>query len=498
MSSDLRIEFAPLAKDPMVSAFQAVIVPQDPTLAQSGSKGISLYDEIRRDPHAHAVLQKRAMEVTAREWTVTAASDKRSDKRAAELVEKALKGIDFDRLTRGLLGAVLYGYAVAEVIWKVDDGLWLPDKVKVRRQRRFRFSPDGELRLVTREAPFEGVAVPDRKFIVHRFALDHTDDDPYGLGLGSVLFWPAWFKRQVLGHWLGATERYAEPDLKLTYEGEYDAAKEKQLLAAAAARAGNKVMALPSSVQAELLEAANAGGSDALDTLSRYLDEMMSEAVLGETLSTNVGDSGSRALGDVHNAVRLAIAKADADLLSATLGETLVKWICDTNALTGARPSVWRDFGEEEDLDKRADRDTKIVAMGYRPASVDYVAETYGGDWVDTRAAGDPNAAPRLTQTPAQAALATAFAEAAAGASVDPLTPLVDRLAAAGDAPIAAMIERIRAEAEAATTLDDFAARLLVLSGDLSIDDLALDLQQALTVASFGGVASVGTIGDGG
>ncbi len=501
-SSDLRMEFAPVSKDPMVAAYQTVLAPQDPTLARSPGKGVALYDEIRRDPHAHAVLQKRAMEVTAREWTVTAASDKRADKRAAELVEKALKGIDFDRLTRGLLGAVLYGYAVAEVVWKVDDGLWLPDKIKVRRQRRFKFTADGELRLITREAMFDGVPVPDRKFIVHRYALDHTDDDPYGLGLGSVLFWPAWFKRQVLGHWLGATERYAEPDLKLTYEGNYDEALEKQLLAAAARRAGNKVMALPSTVTAELLEAANAGGADALNALSRYLDEMMSEAVLGETLSTNAGDVGSQALGNVHNAVRLAIAKADSDLQSATINESLVRWIVDANAVGGAYPSVWRVFEEEEDLSKRADRDTKIVAMGYRPASVDYVNETYGGDWVDTKAPVDPTAPAGAIaappQTDAQAALAAAFADAAAGAPPDQLAPLVDRLAKVADGPIADTIERIRQEANAATTLEDFATRLLILSGDLSIDDLAMDFEQALTVAALGGAVSVAGEADGG
>jgi len=499
-SDDLRIEFAPVSGDPMVAAYQSVLTPQDPTLARSPGKGVALYDEIRRDPHAHAVLQKRAMEVTAREWAVTAASDKRADKKAADLVERGLKNFDFDRLTRGLLGAVLYGFAVAEVIWDVVDGEWLPASVKVRRQRRFRFTQNGDLRLLTREAMFEGVSVPDRKFIVHRYSLDHTDDDPYGLGLGSVLFWPAWFKRQVLGHWLGATERYAEPDLSLTYDGNYDAALEQQLLAAAARRAGNKVMALPSTVKAELLEAANSGGSDALGGLSHYLDEMMSEAVLGETLSTNAGDAGSRALGEVHNDVRLAIAKADADLSSATINETLVRWIVDVNAVGGAYPTVWRNFEAEEDLTARADRDTKIVAMGYRPASVDYINETYGGDWVEaapSASASAPPAAP-TDRTAAQVALATAFAEAVGGTVADPLVPLVDRLAKTADAPIGAMIERIRREAETATTLEDFATRLLVLSGDLSIDDLAADFEQALTVAALGGAASVEGASDGG
>ena len=487
------MEVASVARDPWIAAFQSVLAPQDPTLAQASHKGVALYDEIRRDPHAHAVLQKRALEVTAREWRVDPASDKRVDRRAAEAGETGLKRIDFDRLTRGLLGAVLYGFAVAEAMWTVVDGLWLPDKIKVRRQRRFRFTVDGELRLLTREAGFDGIAVPDRKFIVHRYSLDHTDDDPYGLGLGSVLFWPAWFKRQVLGHWLRATERHAEPDLTLTYEGQHDAELEKKLLAAAAERAGNKVMALPASVTAALLEAKNAGGGEQLGALSRYLDELMSEAVLGETLSTNVGASGSRALGDVHNEVRLAIAKADADLLSATINESLVRWIVDINALGGAYPTVWRDFAEPEDLKARADRDVALDRMGYRAKSVDQINETYGGEWVDTRASGTPPGSAEASS--AQAAIAAAFAEAVVA---DPLMPLVDRLAGAAEAPIDEMIARIRAEAEAATNLEDFATRLLILSGDLAIDDLAGVFEQALTVATLGGITSVEVSNDGG
>ncbi len=491
----LEAEISSLERDPYVAQYQDLLSPQDPTLSRSAGAGVTLYDEIRRDPHAHAVLQKRALEVTAREWRVDAGGDSAADRATADVVESALKGFDFDRLTRGLLGAVLYGHSVAEVMWVVRDGYWVPGKVKVKRQRRFRFTVGGELRLLTRDAPFQGIAVPDRKFIVHRYALDHTDDDPYGLGLGSVLYWPAWFKRQVLGHWLQATERYAEPDLTLTYEGQYDEAREKQLLASAVSRARNKVMALPSTVTADLLEAANAGGSEALGALSRYLDEMMSEAVLGETLSTNVGQSGSRALGEVQADVRIAIAKADADFSSATINESLVQWIVDVNALKGKRPSVWRDFGEPEDLDARASRDEKLSRMGYRPASVSYINETYGGDWVDTKEGGPVPA----EQSPAQAALATMFAEAAGtGAVPDRLAPFVDRLATAADTPIGTMIDRIRADAEQATSLEDFATRLLVLSGDLSVEDLAVVFEEALIAASFAGAGSVGASSDGG
>ncbi len=63
-------EIATVARDPMIPQYTATLDPQDETLRlKGGGRGIGLYDEIRRDPHAMAVLQKRTLEVCSREWT---------------------------------------------------------------------------------------------------------------------------------------------------------------------------------------------------------------------------------------------------------------------------------------------------------------------------------------------------------------------------------------------------------------------------------------------
>ncbi len=322
---------------------------------------------------------------------VTPASDRRADRKAAELVENQLKGLGFDRLTAGLMGAVLRGYAVGETIWELRDGVWWAANAKVRKARRFRFTPDGDLRLLTRESSLDGVPVPPRKFIVQRYSLDGEDDDPYGLGLGSVLFWPAWFKRQVLAHWLKSSEKLTDPTVSATYPGGYDEEKQKKLLVSIRAMARDAGIVVPEGVVVKLLEAAS-DRNDGQANLARYLDEMMSEAVLGETLTTSAGTNGSRALGEVHNDVRVAIAKADADLISATINDTLVRWIVELNMPGAGLPQVWRSFEEPADLSAQASRDKTLYDMGYRPRSVDYVNETYGGDWVDTQPPPEPPA----------------------------------------------------------------------------------------------------------
>lgn len=491
MAAPFGREVATIANDPYVPAFQTVLTPTDETLRNKG-KGLELYDEIRRDPHAFALLQKRKLEVVSREWDVYEASDKRLDRKAAELVRNQFRALNFDQLTRGLMGAVLKGFAVAEVIWANIDGTWTAVAVKVKKQRRFRFTEQGELRMLVRGNMMDGVPVPERKFIVHRYSIDDDDDDPYGVGIGSVLYWPAWFKRQVLAHWLRSAERHAAPTVDASYEGSYDPKRQNEVLASVRKLANDGVIVHPSNVTIELLEAARGGGGDISEKLARYLDEMMSEAVLGETLSTNAGERGARSLGEVHNEVRIAIAKADADLVSATIKATLAQWIVELN-LPGAQvPDVWRDFDEPEDLDKKAQRDKTLHDMGYKPKDVQYINDTYGGDWVKKEPPKPETPDPAVAGPTAgdKSKLDELFADRPA-TEPDEAESLADQLGTLAQPAIDAMVAAIRREVDQAVSYEDLATRLLRLGSEVGIDDLAALMEQAETVALLRGRESV-------
>lgn len=475
-------QIATAARDPWLPQFQETLDPADETLrAKGGGKGLALYDEIRRDGHAFGVLQKRKLEVTAREWIVLPASERLKDRKAAELVEQQLKALDFDRLTKGLMGAVLKGYAVAEVLWENRGGTWWAAAAKVKKQRRFRFTPEGELRLVTREALMHGVPVPDRKFVVHRHNIDDEDDEPYGLGLGSVLFWPAWMKRQVLAHWLQTSERFAAPTVLAVYPGGYDKQKQDELLGAIRMMARDAGIVVPDGVLVSLLQATGNMGQTQ-EGLARFLDEMMSEAVLGETLSTNAGERGARSLGEVHDGVRKIIAKADADAVSASLNTSLVKWIVEINMPGAGLPTVWRDFADQENLNDRVDRDQKLVSMGYRPKSVDYINETYGGEWIEQAeaAAEDDEDAPDPP--------APAFADPV---EEDPLASLVDRADEEARPAIEAMIRQIIETVQVSTSYEDLAQRLLSLYPALDPSGVADAMERALIISEAAGRAEV-------
>ena len=349
----------------------------DDTLKTRGAgKGLKIYDELKRDAHAGAVLAKRKLAVTSRPWCVEPASDKAIDKQAAELVEKALKHLRFNHLCKRLLEATLKGYAVGEVMWEVRDGFVLPARVIARDARRFVFGVDDELRLLTRENMVTGEPMPDRKFIVHRRGAD--DDSPYGTGLGGMLFWPVFFKRNGITFWLTFADKFGSPTAIGKYPNGVGKPEQTKLLNALAAISQDAGVIVPEGMVIELLEAERSGSVDTYEKLVRYMDEQISKAVLGETMSTTAASTGlgSNQAG-VQNDVRLEVAKDDGDELDETLSDTLVRWIVEYNLPGATLPRLEHDFEEPEDLVQRASRDKTLGDMGWEP-SEEYMLETYG------------------------------------------------------------------------------------------------------------------------
>ena len=353
---------------------------QDDTLqTRGGAKGLKIYQELKRDAHAGAVLAKRKLAVTSRPWDVLPAEEGGADKKVADVVKRALEHLKFNAACKRLLEANLTGYAVSEVMWEVRDGLVLPARLKARDPRRFVFGVDDELRLLTRESMIVGEEMPGRKFVVHRRGAD--DDSPYGTGLGSMLFWPVFFKRNGITFWLTFADKFGSPTAVGRYPNGAGQPEQKKLLAALGAISQDAGVIVPEGMVIELLEAKRSGGIDTYEKLVRYMDEQISKAVLGETMSTTAASTGlgSNQAG-VQNDVRLEVAQDDSDELCETLNDTLVRWIVEFNFPSAQPPKVQREFSEPEDTAKLATRDKTLFDMGWEPDE-QYIQRTYGEGW---------------------------------------------------------------------------------------------------------------------
>jgi phage gp29-like protein len=488
-------EIATVGKDITYPAYAGVLRQQDDTLLTRGqAKGLKLYDEIERDCTVYGNLQKRKLAIISRPWQVDPASDAPLDIQAADIVRAQLESqaLNFDNVCLNLLDCILKGFAVSEVIWDYDGTQIVVTEIKPRNQRRFGFGDDYQLRLKTLANLIPGEELPERKFIVHSFG--SKDGTPYGLGLGTRLFWPAFFKRQGITFWMTFADKFASPTPIGEYPNGTSKPEQDNLLAALDALSQSAGVVIPQGMIVRLLEAARSGEAG-YETLCHYMDEQITFATLGEAGITKGGGGQAASAAITRNEVRLELVQADADLLSATLNRTLVKWITEYNVPGAMPPRVWRKVEEQKDLGAVAARDLTICEMGFKP-TLAYIIETYGGEWeVAAPPVSTTSAAKAPTGAPGDAAnFKEAPSPTGGGRGVgDAPAALADQLAAQSAAAWSAVLAHITDLVDHAESMEALQTDLVNAYGGLPLADLRKVMAQGFQMATLAGMADVAT-----
>ena len=404
---DLQTEVASRLSDPYAKPFMGVITTDDPLLQERGGVGSSaheLYRDLLRDGKVHSGLQKRKLAVIGREWTVEPTVDSAKGRADAGKVAEILAASGFDRLCNSLLNAVLMGWQPSEIMWGVQDGLVVPLRYKARAQRRFRFVQDeGDvqpyLHLLTESDLQRGKRVPERKFIVHSVGSD--DDNPNGIGLGLQLYWPVFFKRKGVMAWNMLCERFGAPIPWGQYPSNATPQERKSLFRGLQAMQTDGVIMTPSGAQITLIETKlSGGGQSSHQSLCNYMDDWIMEVILGQPPRSGGGGALAAAANERED-VRLEISQGDSDLLSETLNDSLLRWICEFNGFEPCR--VWRRIEKEQDTKLEAETDAIIKGLGFKP-SLKYIQAKYGEEWQEdtpTEPTPQPAANQKTTSNPA-------------------------------------------------------------------------------------------------
>ena len=485
--AELDSEFANRLRDPFEHHYLGVLRTNDPLLLERGNGGVELYRDLKRDGKVFDGLQKRQLALIGKEWQVEPRT-KGTDKGTADaaIVTGILKACSFDKLCAELLEALLSGFSISEIVWSVQDGLVVPARVIKRAQRRFKYRQQDEnlppwLHLLTRENMLTGVPVPPRKFIVHR--VNPEDDNPYGTGLGLQLFWPVFFKRKGIVAWNKLCDRFGAP----TPHGKYPrnaGPKEKGTLAdALRAMSNDGYLITPEGMEIELLESKLSGNVTTQQALCEYMDDWIGAVLTGQEARSS-GGGALAAASKERQSVRQDLIQADSDLLSETLNETLLAWICEYNGLEPCQ--VYRQIKEEEDTKVLAETDKIISEMGFE-LDEDTVRARYGDGWSKKAA---PAPAPGKTATVAEmpeVGAAASFAEAAAPALAEPdaLDALIDAEQAQWQPAMEPLMDPIRALLANAAARGQTAAELLERLPQLLAEMDASPLGESLARAGF-------------
>jgi phage gp29-like protein len=250
-----------------------------------GSQALELYEEVCRDDQVSSCFQQRRLALVCREWDVRpgrrrfmepTAQDIKAAEFAKEMIDQC---IEFDDLTAKMHYAVIFGYGVAETIWAKDGQYVIFDDtnqgIKAKKARRFDFTPEGELRLLTLADQWQGEPVPPNKFWALSFGGDN-DDHPAGLGLGHYLYWPTYFKRAGMQAWLKFLEKAGIPSRVGKYPEGTDQRKQDLLLDAAERLGSDSAVIIPDGMTIELLESARtvADFTSLYDKMNEAIDKI--------------------------------------------------------------------------------------------------------------------------------------------------------------------------------------------------------------------------------
>ena len=376
-------EISSAVSDPFWAYYtgQVLLNPDKTLRTEGGGRAVEIFEDLERDPQVRSNLQTRRLAVVGKEWHVEPATDSAQDAKVAGFVTGVLLNFDFDSARFNLLQGILLGYKTAEIMWEYSEGdVWIREMI-ARPSRRFAFGLKRELRLLTRDNMVEGLPVPPRKFQL--FIYGGQNGSPYGDGLGSSLYWPVWFKKNAIKFWMIFSEKFGSPTVIGKYPPGTPKEQQDALLAALDAIQQETAIKIPDTMQVAFLEASRTGGLGNYENLCAFMNQEITKAIMGQTLTTEMGSTGGRTGGSyaasrTHNDIRQEYTKADADVLCNALNGQMIKWLVDYNFPGVKRyPRLWIRTEGETDLKTLAERDQILLGMGL-PISQKYAYGTYG------------------------------------------------------------------------------------------------------------------------
>ncbi|AFY60346.1 DUF935 family protein [Synechococcus sp. PCC 6312] len=385
---------------------------QDPIVRLRGHGRLEIYDKVLEDWQVHSTFQQRRRAVTRYRWEVSPGSRPnqepgRAEKMAADFIRAVLDSINWDDITDKKLYGVFYGHSVAECMFARDGKQIIlddtKDGIRVRDRKRFVWDKNFGLRLLTREKSLYGEPLPPCKFWVFNTGGDHSDD-PNGRGLGSWLYWPVLFKREQVRLELRYLDKFAGGSLIGKYPPGATLAQVKTLKEAMQQLRSGGGAAIPEGMMVEVLQASAAASS--YSDFQDRMDESIAKVVLGQ-VGTSEGVAGQHR-GEMQHDVRQDLVISDSDLVCGSFNRQVVKWLTHWNFPGAVPPQVYRKIENDPDPNTQADRDTKIIGLGFAP-TLDYVKDQYGEGFIGAGEKGDGAGVP-ATLLPSLVQVITAVA----------------------------------------------------------------------------------------
>ena len=305
------------------------------------SAQMALYEQMEeRDAHLFSVANTRRLAVTGLPWEIVSAAqvtgwserrgfgtpggDRALADEAAAYCSEVLRSVQgFEEALVHLSLALGRNVALVELVWKATAaGLRLVELQPVDFGRLTLGELD-EIRLLTEEAPQEGIELSPDKFIVH---VPHAvSGHPMRGGLLRVTALSYLGKHFAIKDWLIFAELFGMPVRIGRYAPNATSEEKREMLEMLTKLGGEATGIFSKAVEVEIQQTRMPGEVNLYENLCMYLDREISKAWLGQTLTTDtIRRKASEPAAQVHDRVRRDVRDDDLRKEAATLRRDLL------------------------------------------------------------------------------------------------------------------------------------------------------------------------------
>ena len=327
-----------------------------------------------KDPHLLGERTKRVKVVRDVKFTLTPASDSARDMEIYEFVKKhTLDLSDWGDTVEAMQDAVGKGFSALEPVWDMSEGQGVIEHFEFLEQKRFTFrSPQGLLsktpRLLT-DTNMQGIDIPDWQLVIRTYG--GKTGHPAKSGVFRPCSWMYLFKNYSIKDWVVFCERVGKPLMLGKYPAQSQDSVKTALMRALRALGSDAYGIIPENSSVEFIESQQkSASSDLYFTLANFCNKEVSKAILGQTLSADIGDVGSKAAADTHKGIMLDLILSDGREIATVSNQQIITPLVGFNfGWDAPLPIMSASMDLPEDMEaksKTMERITKIIAV---PAS---------------------------------------------------------------------------------------------------------------------------------
>lgn len=456
-----------------------------------------LFDDMEeRDAQIGADIGKRRQLAAELEWQIVPPDNaNRQEKKAADQAAEVFAGLEVEDLIINLGAGIGHGWVNLELPWQLDGSERFVEQPIFRPHSWFRLHPEDQNRITLRDNSADGADLWALGWVQHR----HRAKPGYiaRSGLHRQLAWPYLFKHYSLSDLAELLEIYGLPMRLGKYPSNAEPKDKAALLRAVTSLGHNAGGIIPDGMSIDFMTAAGAAGSaEMFELMINWCERTISKSILGGTLTSGTGDgTNTNALGNVHERGQDSIIRADGRQYAGSIKRSILWPMAAMNyGIENIRraPQFYLETEDANDYKGLSESLPTFVDMGMNIPK--WWAHEKSG--IPEAAEGDevlkPRAPAAITPESSDIAVARFGAHVAAlSTRATELTPAPEQMLPQTSQRVAPAvndwIEQIRKLSAEVESLEELRDRLLELYPDMTLDQYATAMAEALGTANLAG-----------